>query len=268
MSAIRIGIAGFGAIGQSVAKSLDAGAVPGVALSAIAVRDLARRPDFAWRGDAPVFTTLAGLEPLCDVVIECAPASVFEEAVAPALKAGKKAVVLSSGALLSHPQLIELARAHGGQILVPSGAILGLDALTAAAEGTIHSVTMITRKPVRGLLGAPYLTENNIDISSITEPTLIFRGSPREAAVGFPANLNVAVSVSLAGIGPDRTTLEIWADPRLERNVHRVEVDADSASFSMEIQNIPSENPKTGRITAQSVLAALRKLNGPLRVGT
>ena len=90
----------------------------------------------------------------------------------------------------------------------------------------------------------------------------MFRGSPREAAVGFPANLNVAVSVSLAGIGPDRTTLEIWADPALERNIHRVEVDSDSASFSMEIQNIPSANPKTGRITAQSVIAALRKLTG------
>jgi len=74
--------------------------------------------------------------------------------------------------------------------------------------------------------------------------------------------------VSLAGMGPDRTTLEIWADLHLERNTHRVVVDSDSASFSMEIQNIPSENPKTGRITAQSVLAVLRKLSGPLRVGT
>jgi aspartate dehydrogenase len=268
MSAIRIGIAGFGAIGQSVARSLDGGAVPGVTLAAIAVRDPSRPPGASWQGKPPVFTTLDGLEPLCDVAIECAPAAVFAQAVGPMVRAGKKAVVLSSGALLSHPDLVEAARAHGGQILVPSGAILGLDALTAAAEGNIHSVTMITRKPVRGLLGAPYLAANNIDISAITEPMLVFRGSPREAAVGFPANLNVAVSVALAGVGPDRTTLEIWADPGLERNMHRVEVDSDSARFSMEIQNIPSENPKTGRITAQSVLALLRKLGAPLRVGT
>ncbi|ARP82977.1 aspartate dehydrogenase [Bordetella genomosp. 8] len=268
MNGIRVGIAGFGAIGQSVARSLDAGAVPGLSLAAVAVRDPRRHAAFEWKGQAPLFTTLDGLEPLCDVVVECAPAAVFEQAVRPMLQAGKKVVVLSSGALLSHPDLIELARAKHGQILVPSGAILGLDALTAAAEGQIHAVTMITRKPVRGLLGAPYLETHGIDISGITEPTLVFRGSPREAAVGFPANLNVAVSVSLAGIGPERTTLEIWADPKLERNIHRVEVDSDSASFSMEIQNIPSENPKTGRITAQSVLAVLRKLNGPLRVGT
>jgi aspartate dehydrogenase len=268
MNRIRVGIAGFGAIGQSVAKSLDAGAVPGVEVVAIAVRDPQRHAAGAWQGRPPSFTTLDGLEPLCDVVVECAPAAVFADAARPMLQAGKKVVVLSSGALLSHPELIDLARRNHGQILVPSGAILGLDALTAAAEGTIRSVTMITRKPVRGLLGAPYLTMHNIDISRITEPTLIFRGTPREAAVGFPANLNVAVSVSLAGIGPDRTTLEIWADPALERNTHRVEVESDAASFSMEIQNVPSENPKTGRITAQSVLAVLRKLNGPLRVGT
>lgn len=268
MSGIRIGIAGFGAIGQSVAKSLDAGALPGVTLAAIAVRDPAGHAAASWQGKPPVVTTLDGLEPLCDVVVECAPAAVFAQAIGPMLRAGKKAVVLSSGALLSHPELIDAARASGGQIVIPSGAILGLDALTAAAEGKIHSVTMITRKPVRGLLGAPYLAANNIDISNITEPTLIFRGSPREAAIGFPANLNVAASVSLAGIGPDRTTLEIWADPALERNLHRVEVDSDAATFSMEIQNIPSENPKTGRITAQSVLATLRKLAAPLRVGT
>ncbi|MCW0205526.1 MAG: aspartate dehydrogenase [Achromobacter sp.] len=267
MNRYRVGIAGFGAIGQAVAQSLDAG-LPGLALAAVAVRAPKAPPAFGWANGAPAFTTIGALHEHCDVVVECAPAAVFRDIAEPVLRAGKKLVVLSSGALLRHDDLIELARAHQGQIVVPSGAILGLDAITAAAEGVIHSVTMITRKPVRGLLGAPYLAENDIDLSAIAEPRLIFRGSPREAAVGFPANLNVAVSVSLAGIGPDRTTLEIWADPSLERNVHRVEVVSDSATFSMEIQNIPSANPKTGRITAQSVVAALRKLTAPLRVGT
>jgi len=267
MNNIRVGIAGFGAIGQAVAQSLDAG-LPGLTLAAIGVRDPSAAPNVAWTNAAPRFTTIDALHEYCDVVVECAPAAVFRNIAEPVLRAGKKLVVLSSGALLRNDDLIELARQHHGQIIVPSGAILGLDAITAAAEGVIHSVTMITRKPVQGLLGAPYLTDNNIDIAGITEPRLIFRGSPREAAIGFPANLNVAVSVSLAGIGPDRSTLEIWADPSLERNVHRVEVVSDAATFSMEIQNIPSANPKTGRITAQSVVAALRKLSGPLRVGT
>jgi aspartate dehydrogenase len=152
--------------------------------------------------------------------------------------------------------------------VVPTGALIGLDAVTAAAVGEIHSVRMVTRKPVRGLAGAPYIVENNIAIEGITEPLKIFDGSAREAAKGFPANVNVAAALSLAGIGPDRTTIEIWADPALTRNVHRIEVDSDSARFSMGIENIPSENPKTGRITALSVIACLRKLRASLRVGT
>jgi aspartate dehydrogenase len=167
-----------------------------------------------------------------------------------------------------HDHLIGLARENGGQIVVPTGALVGLDAVTAAAEGEIGSVRMVTRKPVRGLVGAPYLVDNDIRIEDISEPLMVFRGTPREAATGFPANLNVAVALSLAGIGPDRTTLEIWADPDLERNCHWIEVDSDSATFSMMIENIPSENPKTGRITALSVIACLRKIRAPLRVGT
>jgi len=127
---------------------------------------------------------------------------------------------------------------------------------------------MVTRKPVSGLAGAPYLVENNIDVADIVEPLKIFEGTARDAAKGFPANLNVAVALSLAGLGADRTILQIWADPTVTRNVHRVEVESDSARFSMSIENIPSENPKTGRITALSVIAYLRKQGSALRVGT
>ena len=264
---LRIGIAGMGAIGRRVAEKLDAG-IPGLVLSAIAVRDAAAARSRVKLASPCVFTDIAGLEPHCDVVVECAPSQLLAEIARPTLAAGKKVMVLSVGALLRNEDLIALARERGGQIVVPTGALIGLDAVTAAAEGRIHSVKMVTCKPVRGLVGAPYLVENNIAIEDIREPMCVFRGSPRDAAVGFPANLNVAVALSLAGIGPDRTTLEIWADPHLRRNTHRIEVEADSASFSMEIANVPSDNPRTGRITALSVIAALRKMVAPLRVGT
>ena len=184
------------------------------------------------------------------------------------LEAGKSVMVLSAGALLPRPDLIALAKEHGGQIIVPTGALLGLDAVTAASEGQIRSVRMITRKPPNGLDGAPYLCEQKISVHNLREPLCVFRGSAREAAAGFPANVNVAAALSLAGIGPDHTEVEIWADPGVERNCHSIEVEADSAKFSLTIENIPSENPRTGRITALSVLAALRKLHAPLRVGT
>ncbi|SAL80875.1 L-aspartate dehydrogenase [Caballeronia arvi] len=186
----------------------------------------------------------------------------------PVLTAGKELVVLSCGGLLHRPELIELAETHGGRIHVPTGALLGLDAVAAAAEGEITSVKMVTRKPLKGLQGAPFLKEQGISIDQIAERTLVFSGSAREAIKGFPANLNVAVALSLAGIGPDRTMLEIWADPEITRNMHTITVESDAAMFSMSIENIPTDNPKTGRITAQSVSALVRKLSAPLRVGT
>jgi aspartate dehydrogenase len=205
---------------------------------------------------------------LADLAVECAPAEALERICRPMLEAGKKVMVLSAGALLPRPELIELAKARGGQIIVPTGALLGLDAVTAAAEGRIHSVRMITRKPPRGLAGAPYLEANGISLEGLTAPKLVFKGTAREGAAGFPANVNVAAALSLAGIGPDRTMMEIWADPSVDRNCHHIEVDADSARFTLSIENVPSENPKTGRITALSVLAAMRKIEAPMRVGT
>ena len=96
----------------------------------------------------------------------------------------------------------------------------------------------------------------------------VFKGSARDAAAAFPANVNVVAALSLAGIGPDRTSIEIWVDPAVARNCHQIRVESDSAWFMMSIENIPSENPRTGRITALSVIAALRKLTAPLRIGT
>jgi aspartate dehydrogenase len=267
-SPLRVAVAGLGAIGLKLAEALDRG-IPGCVLSAVSANDRTKAAERLAHLEKRVpVVALDALEPLADIVVECAPAKLLPDIAEPFLRAGKTVIVLSAGAILSHEHLVDLARRHGGQIVVPTGALLGLDAVTAAAEGEIRSVRMVTRKPVRGLAGAPYLAEHNIRIEDITEPTRIFVGSPREAAIGFPANLNVAVALSLAGIGADKTTLEIWADPALERNVHRIEVDSDSASFSMSIENVPSDNPKTGRITALSVISYLRKLGAPLRVGS
>ena len=267
-SPLRVAIAGLGAVGLILAHELEKG-IEGLSLAAVSARDkeAAEQRLSGLTTKVPVLD-IADLEPLADIVIECAPASLLSAIATPFLKKGKSVIVLSAGALLANMDLVDLAKAHGGQIVVPTGALIGLDAVTAAAQGEILSVKMVTRKPVQGLLGAPFLTQNNIRIEDIKEPVCIFSGTPREAAVGFPANLNVAVALGLAGIGVDKTTLDIWADPTIDRNTHSVEVVSDSASFTMTIAGIPSENPKTGRITALSVLAYLRKMNAPLRVGS
>ena len=219
-------------------------------------------------GDIDPVVGNAELEPFADLVVECAPAECMSEIAEPFLRKGKTVVALSASALLAREHLIKIAHENGGQIVIPTGALLGLDAVNAAAEGAIQSVRMTTRKPVKSLADAPYLALNGIHIEDIREPLRIFSGTAREAANGFPANINVVVALALAGIGVDRTHIEIWADPTVDKNMHTIEVVSDSASFTMNIANIPSENPKTGRITALSVLAYLRKLSAPLRVGT
>lgn len=267
-SKARVAVAGLGAIGASVVRALDRG-IDGLVLTAVSAQNAAKHR--IWLDEltsAPELLPLETLAEVADIVVECAPSKLVRSIVAPVVARGKTAIVLSVGALLDNEDLIGLAKDNGGQIVVPTGALIGLDAVTAAAEGTIHSVRLVTRKPLDGLAGAPHLVENKIEIEGLTEPLRIFEGTAREAAKGFPANLNVGVALSLAGIGPDLTRVEIWADPMVTRNTHHIEVDSDSARFSMSIENIPSENPKTGRITALSVIACLRKQRASLRIGT
>jgi aspartate dehydrogenase len=266
---IRVAVGGFGAIGKTVARRLDEG-IDGLTLTAVSARDIARA-EAAMAGFAravPV-VSLARLGEYADVVVECAPAALLRELAEPALRHGCTVIVLSCGALLDNLDLVDLACRCSGRILVPTGALLGLDAVVAAAEAGIVSVTMVTRKPPRGLLGAPYLEASGIGITGLDAPKRVFSGNAREAARGFPANVNVAAALALAGIGPDRTTVEIWADPTVTRNIHRIEVEAEAARLSMQIENVPSvENPRTGRLTPLSVIAALKKLTSPLAIGT
>jgi aspartate dehydrogenase len=265
---LRVGLAGLGAVGLDVAKRLVAG-VPGLSLAAVAVRDVEKaRRALPQVGDNIPVRRATELANDCDIVVECLPPSLFRDVAISAIDKGRIFMPLSVAQLLENGDLIERARQNGARILVPTGALIGLDAVRAVAEGTIHSVKMVTRKPPAGLEGAPYLVERKISISALKEPLRVFNGSAREGARGFPTNVNVAAALSLAGVGPDRTELEIWADPGVTRNTHTITVDADTARFTMTIENIPSENPRTGKSVAPSTVAALRALVSELKVGT
>ncbi len=269
MAELTVAIGGFGAIGAKVARALDDG-IPGLRLVAVSARDHdGARARMAGMTAPPPVAGLGELAGLADVIVECAPAAVFAEVAEPAVEAGKVFIPLSCGALLQHPHLEARAAETGARIIVPTGALVGLDAVRAAAEGVIHSVHMVTRKPPNGLAGAPHLVENNINIENLETAKLVFEGTARDAAKAFPANVNVAAALSLAGNGPDNTTIEIWADPGVTRNTHTIKVDSDATRFEMTIEGIPSpENPATGLLTPLSVLATLRGLVSPMKVGT
>jgi len=247
-SNLKVAIGGVGAIGLKVAECLDRGEIPGLELTAVAGRDLEKlKRNIGGFRQPPDIFPVEELGQHADVVIECAPKSVL---------------------LLDNMELIDRARDKRAVIFVPTGALLGLDAVKAVAEGDVVSITLLTRKPPTGLSGAPYLTENNIDIENLSEPKQVFAGSAREAAIAFPANVNVAAALALAGIGPDRTSVQVWADPSVNRNMHTVEVVSEASNFTMSIENVPSETPATGKITALSVIASLRRLTSSLVVGT
>ncbi len=269
-SPLTVGIGGFGAIGQKVAAALDSGGIEGLKLVAVSARDAekARANMAGFQAEVPV-VPLGELADRADVVVECAPAAVFADVAGPAVERGRVFLPISVGALLRHDDLVDRARRTGARIVVPTGALIGLDAVRAAAEGEISEVRLVTRKPPGGLAGAPYLVENNIALDGLNTAKKVFDGSARDGATGFPANVNVAAALSLAGIGPDATKLEIWADPEVTRNTHTITVEADSARFTMTIENVPTvENPKTGKITALSIIATLRRLGAPMTAGT
>jgi len=176
--------------------------------------------------------------------------------------------VLSCGGLLGRGEWMALAEANRCRIYVPSGAIAGLDGVKGASVGAVTSVTMETRKPPRGLAGAPWIVQQKIDLNAITKETLIFEGPATEACRAFPANVNVVAALSLAGVGPERTRIKIYAVPGLGRNQHRVTIEGEFGRLSVELENVPSENPKTGKLSYLSTIALLRQLGAPLVVGT
>jgi aspartate dehydrogenase len=201
-------------------------------------------------------------------VIEAAGGKIFGELADKVFAAGKDLMVISVGALLDHPEVIERARRSGRRLFIPSGAIAGLDGIKGASVGAIDHVTITTRKPPAGLEGAPYLAERGISLAGLKEEREVFSGTAREGCRGFPANVNVTAAVSLAGIGPDRTRLRIVAVPGLPRNCHDVEVEGEFGRLHIHVENVPSENPRTGKLTALSIIRSIQDAADSVRVGT
>ena len=175
---MTLAIAGLGAIGMKVATAVDRGDVPGIRLTAVSARDRVRAEGrVATLASRPAVVSLGELAGLADIIVECAPARVFAEVAGPAIAQGRILMPLSVGALLNHMDLVERAKTTGARIIVPTGALIGLDTVRAMAEGEITRVVLVTRKPPAGLAGAPHLVENDIDIANLTAPLRVFHGS-------------------------------------------------------------------------------------------
>ena len=204
-----------------------------------------------------------------DLIVEAAGQGVVPSLVEMILAQKKEVLIMSVGGLLSIHSLKERFQDSGSRLYVPSGAIAGLDAVRAAGLVDIQAVTLTTRKPPRGLQGAPYCVEKGIDLEALEQEMVIFEGSAREAARSFPKNINVAAALSLAGIGPDKTRVRIIADPQATTNSHEIELIGESGKIMTRTDNVPSVfNPKTSYLAALSGIATLQGIVEPVKVGT
>jgi aspartate dehydrogenase len=268
MHEITIGLIGFGAIGRGVAEAIVEGRAGRAKLGAVLVRSPEKvEPGSDQRLGCRFFSDAANfLDTRLDLVVEAAGHDAVRAYAEPVLRADKDLMVVAIGAFADADlweRVTRLAHDRGRRLYLPSAGIAGLDAIGSAALADIDEVTHFIRKPPGGLLPADEAAE----VMRSGQPRELFAGPAREAAPRFPENVNVAAAVSLAGIGLDRTFVRVVADPSVSKNTHEVVAKGWFGELRIVLQNIPSPNPKTGRIVALSLIKAIRNLTAPVVVG-
>jgi len=259
MSRMKVGLVGCGNIGADLCIALQKGAIPA---QIVALTDTNEERARVLQRSFQLDAVVCGLHDAADqadFIIEAAVGAAVPEIVEAAIQYGKDCLVMSVGGLMAHPELLERAKASNVCIRVPSGALCGLDGIRAAMEGGLHSVTLTTRKPPKGLAGAPYLEAQGLDLEALTEPKVVFRGNALEAVKAFPANVNVAAALSLAGIGPEETQVVVVADPRATENSHEISAEGAFGRLQAKTVNLPSpRNAKSSYLASLSAVAELR----------
>ena len=263
----RIGLIGFGGSGRVIGVGILAGAAGPATLTGVLIRDRARYvSDPALESVTVVDSLEALLATDPEVVVDAGGHETLRAYGATVLRTGRSLVSINVGALADEEVLAELsaaAEASGARVLVPSGAIAGLDGLQAASLAGLDSVTHTVRKPPQALLS----TEEADAVVASGRPRVLYEGAAREAVRRFPANVNVVAAVSLAGLGLDRTHARVIADPSVTHNTHEIEATGAFGRLSITIQNVPGPNPKTGLIVGPSVLRTLQRLTARVVLG-
>lgn len=266
---LKIGLVGCGTIGTRMAQAIDQGKVV-AELSAVNDLETEKASELieGLKIQVPVFMGLEEIFKNVDLVVEAASPDVVPRIIPLASRYKIDCMIMSIGGLLGAEDTINEAGNAGIRIYCPSGAIAGLDAVSAASVGRVDSVRLTTRKPPQALKSAPYIIEKGIDLDAIKEEKVIFEGTALEAVPLFPKNINVAAALSLAGVGPKRTTVLIIVDPKIKRNTHQIEVEGEFGKLITRTENLPAPfNPRTSYLAALSAVACLRKITNPLKLG-
>jgi len=270
-SKVRVGILGCGAIGSRIARSIktecqDLASV--TALFDINPSKAVKLSKFIPQKNI-VQKTYAQLLNHCDVVVEAVNAPDTHELIRQALLAKKDVLVMSVGKLLDSAAILSLAQKQNCLLLIPSGAIAGIDAIKAASLGKISQVTLTTRKPIYGFADNAYVQQKKINLSQITKETVLFDGNVREAVKCFPQNLNVAATIALASCAKDKIRIRITTSPEFKVNSHEIEVVGAFGRMVTRTENVVCpDNPKTSYLAVLSAIVTLKQYLGQVRIGT
>jgi aspartate dehydrogenase len=271
---MRLGILGGGVIARLILDYVKRGELGDVEPIAIMGRNAASRgKPLASEGGIAYVTSLdALLELKPDAVVEAASHDAVREYGVRLLDAGVSFIVLSCGALSDdalRESLEKAATMSGAMLYIPSGGIGGLDALKAVVAAGCDEAEIAVTKPPAAWKGITYVEKLGTKLDELTGPTVLFDGTAREGVPHFPANVNIAAALSLAGIGFDRTRLKVVADPALKFNTHYINIKGRTGRISIKFESVAfPENPKTSMLAAVSALAALKEFSGKVRYGT
>jgi aspartate dehydrogenase len=274
----RVGIIGYGSIGKEIIAATSRNEIQNARIVALFDKEstVFNKVDYD-NGELNLFSDFdefynSDIYSNIDIIMECASKGAIKEYGKKIIDSKKDLIVLSVGAFSDEKYLIELqnlSNLNNTKILIPTGAIAGLDSIRSVKK-YLNTLTIVTTKNPKSLIGAPYFKTSKIRIDEILKETVLFEGNAVDAIELFPANVNVAVSVALAGIGLVKTQVKIVADPTLSVNKHEIVGEGTFGKIQIVVQNIPSpSNPRTSHLASLSAIECLRGLcNENFRIGT
>lgn len=269
---VKIGIVGCGAIGSSLASAIVSDFADKAELASLYDINMENIYKLAtkFNNQKLVALNLEDLINRVDLVIEAASADSAFEIAKKTISLGKDIMMMSVGGIIEHGKELEaLAEEKGVSLFIPSGAICGIDGLKAASRSKIHKVILTTKKPPKAFIGVPYVLKRKIRLDNISEDTVLFEGNALAAIRAFPQNINVAATLSIAGLGPEHTVVRIVASPAASKNIHEIEIESDAGRIFVRTENeIHPANPKTSYLAVLSAEATLKQILEPVKIGT
>ncbi len=263
-----VGIVGCGTIGLALAEVLFKELQHVVGLVYVCDHHPEKAITLAKKFKKARIVNLPYLIKKSDIVLETGSVQAAQAILALPLRSAQDVLIMSVGGLLKFNDPLRLLHQKKAHFWIPSGAISGLDALWSSKQAGLESVKLITRKPPQGLDQADYFKTHPFPKLIGTSEVCVFRGNARQAVINFPQNINVAAVLSIAGLGAEKTLVEIWTSNKYKANQHEITIKSRAGEIISVTKNVPSkQNPKTSALAVYSAIACLKNIFSRIRIG-